>query len=105
MDEATAARCLTELGNPTRLAIYRLLVRAGDEGLVVGAIQRYLGIPKSTLSHHVAHLVWSGLITQTREGRQQRCVANYARMDALMAFLRAECCQGVGRSGAIARER
>ncbi len=97
MDLDTAAKCLAELGNPTRLAAYQLLVKAGRAGLSVGEIQDYLQIPKSTLSHHIAHLLWAGLITQVREGRTQRCVAEYRTMDALMAFLNKECCAGVQR--------
>lgn len=99
MDLDTAARCLAELGNPTRLAAYRLLVKAGPQGLTVGEIQNHLQIPKSTLSHHIAHLVWAGLITQARESRAQRCVAVYKTMDALMAFLAQECCTGVRGRG------
>ena len=57
-----AAKCLEKLGNPTRLEIVRLLVRAGEEGLSVGEIQEHLDIPASTLSHHVAHLANAGLI-------------------------------------------
>ncbi len=103
MDLDTAAKCLAELGNPTRLAAYRLLVRAGREGLTVGEIQDHLEIPKSTLSHHIAHRVWAGLIRQTREGRTQRCVASYETMDALMAYLAKECCSGVARTSQKAR--
>ena len=95
MDLETAAKCLAELGNPTRLAAYQLLVKAGPAGLSVGEIQDQLQIPKSTLSHHIAHLLWAGLITQVRDGRTQRCAAVYETMDALMAFLSKECCSGV----------
>lgn len=56
MDTDTAARLLSELGAPTRLAVVRLLVRAGPDGLVVGESQRLLEVPASTLSHHIAHL-------------------------------------------------
>ncbi len=98
MDLETAAKCLAELGNPTRLAAYQLLVKAGPTGLSVGEIQDQLQIPKSTLSHHIAHLLWAGLITQVRDGRTQRCAAVYETMDALMAFLSKECCSGVRSS-------
>ncbi len=54
MELNRAARCLEKLGNPTRLAIFRLLVRGGPEGLPVGEVQEQLGIPASTLSHHLA---------------------------------------------------
>jgi len=77
MDTDTAARCLAELGQPTRLAVYRLLVEAGPEGLPVGAIGRTLEVAPSTLSHHLSHLVWSGLVAQRRQGRSLRCTARY----------------------------
>ena len=95
MDIDHAARCLETLGNPTRLEVYRLLVRAGPEGLAVGEIQDHLGVPASTLSHHISHLVNAGLVDRTREGRVLRCTPNYQRMERLLAFLSEECCQGV----------
>jgi DNA-binding transcriptional ArsR family regulator len=96
MDLNHAARCLEKLGNPTRLEIFRLLVRAGEEGLAVGDLQARLRIPGSTLSHHVAQLVNVGLVSQEREGRVLRCQPNYALMGALVAYLTEECCRGVG---------
>ena len=54
MDLNTAANALRELGHPTRLSIYRELVRAGHEGLPVGELQKHLEIPASTLSHHLS---------------------------------------------------
>ncbi|EMH2077949.1 ArsR/SmtB family transcription factor, partial [Citrobacter freundii] len=57
MDLNTAANALRELGHPTRLSIYRELVRAGHEGLPVGELQKYLEIPASTLSHHLSALI------------------------------------------------
>lgn len=95
MDTNHAARCLEKLGHPTRLAIFRLLVRAGDEGLTVGDVQEHLGIPASTLSHHLAHLINVGLVHQEREGRVLHCRPDFAVMQALVAFLQEECCAGV----------
>ena len=95
MDVNHAARCLEKLGNPTRLEIFRLLVKAGDEGLAVGAVQEHLGVPASTLSHHVAHLVNVGLVRQAREGRVLRCTPNFALMDQLIGFLTKESCTGL----------
>ena len=89
-----AAGCLECLGNETRLAVFRLLVRAGPAGMPVGQIQSRLDIPASTLSHHIAHLVNIGLIAQQREGRTLHCLPNYARMNAVVDFLTEECCQG-----------
>ena len=87
-----AALRLESLGNATRLSIYRILVKAGLMGLPVGEIQRRLDVPASTLSHHLANLVQHDLVTQVREGRVIRCVANFEQMGALIRFLTDECC-------------
>ena len=98
LDETADA--LNALGNPTRLSIYRLLVRAGEGGLSVGAIQGALDVPGSTLTHHLKHLMSVGLIHQERQGTTLLCRADYGRMNAVLGFLTAECCVGV-RSDAI----
>ncbi len=95
MDITQAATCLEKLGNPIRLEIVRLLVRAGHDGLAVGEIRRHLKVPASTLSHHIMHLVTGGLINQQREGRVLRCTVAYGRMQALVDMLTEECCAGV----------
>jgi DNA-binding transcriptional ArsR family regulator len=82
------------LGHPTRLAIYRQLVKAGEQGVAVGAVQEALAIPGSTLSHHLKGLETGGLISQRREGRTLFCVAQYDQLDAVIEFLRKECCEG-----------
>lgn len=87
-----AASQLEALGNPVRLKIYRILVRAGDEGIVVGRIQERLGIPASTLSHHCKRLVDTGLVTQERQGTSLICRANYPAMNGLIGYLVDECC-------------
>jgi len=92
LDETADA--LSALGNPTRLSIYRLLVRAGEEGLSVGAIQAALSIPGSTLTHHLKHLKSVGLIHQERHGTTLLCRADYSQMNAVLGFLTAECCVG-----------
>ncbi|MFQ6018239.1 MAG: ArsR/SmtB family transcription factor [Kiloniellaceae bacterium] len=96
MDHRHAARCLEKLGNPTRLEIFRLLVRAGPEGLAVGEIQERLEIPGSTLSHHIGHLVNAGLVRQACAGRVLRCTPNDALMNRVIGFLNAQCCAGLG---------
>lgn len=93
--EDAAAR-LEALGNPTRLSIYRLLVRAGSRGLIVGRLQESLGIAASTLSHHLKAMVVVGLVTQEREGTTLICRANYPMMNGLVDFLVAECCKDEG---------
>lgn len=97
MEINQAARCLEKLGNPTRLEVFRLLVRAGPEGLPVGEIQDQLGIPASTLSHHIGHLVNVGLVRQERQGRQLICRPDFSLMDGLIDFLTAECCMLVDK--------
>jgi len=99
--EETAAS-LEALGNSTRLAIYRLLVRAGPDGLAVGSIQAATEVPHSTLSHHLHRLISVQLVEQERQGTTLICRANYATMDRVIAFLTAECCADAERDGADA---
>lgn len=95
--DRTAAR-LAALGNPTRLRLYRLLVRAGNPGLSMGQIQERLGIPASTLSHHCRALVLVDLIQQERAGTSLICRTNYPVMRGLLDDLAAECCADAGTS-------
>ena len=99
-DLETTAACLEALGNPTRLAIYQMLVRAGDQGRPVGQIQAALSIPASTLSHHLKHLELVDLIRRRREGVTHYCVANYAGMNAMLDFLTRECCADTAEGAA-----
>ena len=87
-----AATHLEALGNPTRLKIYRALIRAGGAGLAVGRLQEKLKIAPSTLSHHIKTLVVVGLVTQERDATTLICHANYEVMRELVGFLVAECC-------------
>ncbi|MFN4202711.1 MAG: ArsR/SmtB family transcription factor [Tabrizicola sp.] len=104
MDTDLAAARLAALGNPTRLRLYRLLVRAGEPGLAMGQIQEQLGIPASTLSHHCRALVQVGLIRQQRVGTSLICRANYPVMQALIEDLAAECWAGAHGAGGGPRE-
>lgn len=90
LDDAAAR--LEALGNPTRLRIYRALIRAGHGGLTVGKLQAKLDVAPSTLSHHLKCLLIVGLITQERQVTSLICRAKYDAMNALVAFLVAECC-------------
>ena len=92
MKNDDAASRLEALGNPTRLRIYRALVKAGDPGLPVGKLQTRLGVPASTLSHHIKTLLITGLISQERDATTLICRANYAVMRGLVSFLVDECC-------------
>ena len=90
LDDAAAR--LEALGNPTRLNIYRALVRAGAEGMPVGRLQTKLDVAASTLSHHIKSLMIVGLVTQVREGTTLVCHANYELMHELLGYLAEECC-------------
>lgn len=92
MELEQAARQLEALGNPTRLQVYRALVRAGDVGMPVGRLQERIGIAASTLSHHLHRLILTGLVTQERQATTLICRAKYAEMNALVGFLADECC-------------
>jgi ArsR family transcriptional regulator len=105
MNREIAARCLAELGNLTRLDIYRLLVRAGPDGLNIGEIQTRLDIPASTLAFHLRGLVGSGLVAQERMGRTVICRAQYRQMNDVVEFLREECCKGFEQEPVIAPRR
>lgn len=89
------ALSLAALGHETRLAIFRLLVRAGNEGLNVGEIGQHLDMAASTLAHHLKALVDAGLVLQERQGRQIVNRVDYDAMRRTVSFLTAECCVGV----------
>ncbi|MEM9250149.1 MAG: metalloregulator ArsR/SmtB family transcription factor [Pseudomonadota bacterium] len=88
------ARALAALGHDARLAIFRLLVRAGEPGLTVGQISEHLGFAASTQAHHLRTLSQAGLITQQKNGREVINRADFDAMRALTAFLTEECCAG-----------
>jgi DNA-binding transcriptional ArsR family regulator len=96
MNVEQAAQQLEALGNPTRLKVYRTLVRAGPNGLPVSRVQEKLKIPASTLSHHLHRLILTGLVTQERQATTLICRANYPAMDALLGFMTKECCADAG---------
>ena len=92
MELEDAANILAKIGNPTRLKIVRLLVRAGDDGLAVGQIQKQLNVPGSTLTHHIAHLKSAGVIHQQRQQATLICTIEYELLRDLVDYLTAECC-------------
>ncbi|MBN8945266.1 MAG: helix-turn-helix transcriptional regulator [Rhizobiales bacterium] len=92
MDIDIASASLEALGNPTRLRIYRTLVRAGHAGMSVGKLQTSLDVAASTLSHHLKTLLIVGLIAQERQATTLICRANYDVMRGLVDFLVEECC-------------
>jgi ArsR family transcriptional regulator len=92
MENEIAAKMLAELGQNTRLSIFRYLVKTGSGGAPVGEIQAKLNVPGSTLSHHINRLVSVGLIHQVRESRTLYCVPQFGVLKELIEFLLAECC-------------
>ncbi len=88
-----AANCMAELGHPKRLTIYKLLVKSGPKGLLVGEIATELKIPGSTLSHHLKRLIEVKLVSQTPEKQAYYCKPNFKQLNRLIEFLTEECCQ------------
>ncbi|HEV2817278.1 MAG TPA: metalloregulator ArsR/SmtB family transcription factor [Allosphingosinicella sp.] len=97
MSSATAVAALSALAQEHRLALFRLLVRAGGDGMAAGAIAEALGIPNSSLSFHLAQLSRAGLIRQERRHRSLVYSADYPAMNALVGYLMENCCAGSGR--------
>ena len=95
--EARAAQRLAALGNRHRLRLFKILVRAGPQGLNIGDLQRLLDMPASTLAHHLSMLARAELILQERQGREVMCTANYQVVNGVVAYLKDQCCAGVGR--------
>jgi len=91
-DIARYADMLAALGTEPRLRIIRLLLAAHPEGLVVGEIGAELGIPPSTLSHHLDKLKNEGLVTVRRESTFLRYTARTETLEEIVGFLFAECC-------------
>lgn len=89
-----AVEALSALAHASRLAVFRLLVRAGADGLPAGEIAREIGALPNTLSTHLTILGHAGLVRSRREGRSVIYSADYDGMRDLLGFLVAECCAG-----------
>lgn len=96
MDSDVAVRALGALAQEHRLALFRLLVQAGPDGMAAGAIADALGVPNSSLSFHLAQLSRAGLIGQERRGRSLIYRADYEAMNGLVGYLMENCCGGAG---------
>ncbi len=92
MKEDAALAALAALSHPTRLAAFRLLVRAEPEGLSTGQLVEASGLGQSTFSSHLAVLVSAGLVSPEKRGRRMIQRADIARLRALMVFLAKDCC-------------
>jgi ArsR family transcriptional regulator len=92
VDASVAVAAFCALAHEHRLALYRLLVQAGADGLPAGAIADALGLPASSLSFHLAQLHRAGLVTQERRHRSIVYRSDYAAIDALVGYLVENCC-------------
>ncbi len=95
MEESSVIEALSALAHDSRLAIYRLLMQEGANGLPAGQVGQRLGIPANALSFHLTRLRYAGLVTSRRNGRQIIYAADYGGMQKLMGFLTENCCHNV----------
>src|SRR6266702_4278456 len=94
LSEGHAISALAALAQPTRLAIFRLLVKHEPVGITAGVIAETIGAPHNTLSSHLAILVRAGLLRSTREGRTIIYRSDVDGMQSLISFLINDCCDG-----------
>ena len=104
MKAADAVAALSALAQEHRLALFRLLVQAGPDGMAAGALAERLGIPNSSLSFHLAGLSRAGLVSQQRQSRSIIYRADYGRMNALLGYLMENCCAGAECAPAASTE-
>src|SRR6187399_2137731 len=103
MKNADAVAALAALAQENRLDVFRLLVQAGPDGMAAGVVATALKLAPNTLTFHFDRLRGAGLVPVRRDGRSMIYAAQYETMNALLAYLRANCCQG--RSCAPARRK
>ena len=94
MDELKAIAAFAALGQPTRLDVFRLLIRADDGGMVAGDIGLALGVRQNTMSANLTVLLHAGLIRKERQGRSIRYFADMEGLRRLLGFLMEDCCGG-----------
>ncbi len=94
MNDAAAIASLSAIAHHTRLGAFRLLVKAGPDGVPAGEIARTLGVPATTMSTHLSILTNAGLIEPRRESRTVYYSLRTSEVSALFDFLMADCCQG-----------
>jgi DNA-binding transcriptional ArsR family regulator len=105
VEKQAAIAALAALAQESRLDVFRLLVRAGDEGLAVGEIAEALGLASPTLSFHLKELTSAGLLRYERVGRSRIYRPDFAAMRRLVGFLTEHCCEGVPAAGDARRSR
>lgn len=96
MDNVSAAQGFSAMGSESRLEVLRCLVKAGEDGLLVGEIQSRTAIPASTLAHHLKFLASAGLIISEKNGRTITNRAAFSHLESLAAFILEECCTASG---------
>jgi DNA-binding transcriptional ArsR family regulator len=94
MESSTAIKRLSALAQEGRLAVFRLLVKAGPAGVAAGDIARALGVAPNTLSAQLTLLANAGLVASRRDGRSIIYAAGYDGMSELLVYLMEDCCQG-----------
>ena len=94
MKESDVVRSLAALSQETRLQAFRALVVAGPDGMTPSDLAYHLDVAPSRLSFHLKELLYAGLISQERDGRNLIYRAQFDRMDGLMSYLTAHCCGG-----------
>ncbi len=94
METSNAVAALAALAQDNRLDIFRLLVKAGPQGMAAGQVAEQLGLAPNTLTFHFDRLRFAGLVTVRRDGRSMVYAARFAAMNDLVAFLTENCCQG-----------
>ncbi len=94
MKLSDAVACLGALAQPARLKVFRLLVKAGEEGMCAGDLSRRFGVPKPTMSFHLKELTNAGMINANRTGRSITYTIRKQGIQQLMTFLTEDCCQG-----------
>lgn len=94
MDDELVARSLGALSQVHRLKAFRALVVAGKDGMTPGMLSEQLGISPASMSFHLKELLFAGLVSQTRDGRNQIYRASFDRMNELLGFLTSNCCEG-----------
>jgi len=94
MDKVKTLTALSALAQPTRLDVFRLLVRAGSEGMLSGEVGAALDVRQNTMSANLSVLLQAGLVRNEREGRSIRYFADMGGMRGLLGFLMEDCCGG-----------
>jgi ArsR family transcriptional regulator len=102
MEKLDAVAALAALAQDNRLDVFRLLVQAGPQGLSAGDIASALKLAPNTLTFHFDRLRTAGLVTVRRDGRSMIYAARFETMNALLAYLTENCCQGAGKARASA---